>query len=192
MPYPYRVGNAQILKESAMKSNQGSYVKRALMVGLLAGSGVLAMTSFAMSGAGPAGACEGKPVAKMGAGMHARSAANRDERRDAYLAALKQKLDLQPAQEAAWNQFVDAAKALGGNRPERQVLRQEMQQLKTPERLDRMQAMAQQRQAKMQARGEAIKTFYAQLTTEQQSVFDASRPSKGRDGHGHRHGPRQS
>lgn len=73
-----------------MKSNQGSFVKRALMVGLLAGSGVLAMTSFAMSGAGPAGGCDGKPVAEMGAGMNAKSAASWDARRDAHLAALKQ------------------------------------------------------------------------------------------------------
>jgi Spy/CpxP family protein refolding chaperone len=169
-----------------MKSTQGSFVKRALMVGLLAGSGVLAVTSFAMSGAGPAGGCE----AKMSAGMQAKSAARWDARRDAHLAALKQKLDLQPAQEAAWNQFVGAAKVGDGQRPERralrQELRQEIQQLKTPERLDRMQAMAQQRQAKMQARGEAVKKFYAQLTPEQQNVFDAARPSKGRHGHGSR------
>jgi protein CpxP len=177
-----------------MKSNQGSFVKRALMVGLLAGSGVLAAASFAMSGAGPSAGCEGKPVANMSAGMNAKSAASWDARRDAYLSALKQKLNLQPAQEAAWSQFVDAAKIGAGQRPDRQALREEMQKLKTPERLDKMQAMAQQRQAKVQARGEAIKLFYAQLTPEQQSVFDAARPSKGRHGHGHdhRHGPRQS
>lgn len=173
-----------------MKLNQGSFVKRALMVGLLAGSSVLAVTSFAMPGAGPAGGCE----AKTSAGMQAKSAARWDARRDAHLAALKQKLNLQPAQEAAWNQFVGVAKIGAGQRPDRRALRQEMQKMKTPERLDRMQAMAQQRQAKMQARSAAIKSFYAQLTPEQQSVFDAARPSNGRHGHGHnhRHGPRQS
>lgn len=179
-----------------MKLNQGSFVKRALMVGLLAGSGVLAVSSYAVSGVGSVGGCEGKPVARMGADMNPESVANRETKRAAtqaaYRAELKQKLNLQPAQEAAWSQFVDSAKADGGQRLDRQALRQEMQQLKTPERLDKMQAMAQQRQAKMQARGEAIKTFYAQLTPEQQNVFDAARPSKGRHGQGHRHGSRQS
>lgn len=169
-----------------MKSNQGSFVKRALMVGLLAGSSVLAVTSFAMSGAGQAGGCEAK--------MAVKSAAGWDAKRDAYLAGLKQKLSLQPAQEAAWNAFVEAAKVRPAQKPDRQALREEMQKLKTPERLDKMQAMAQQRQATMLARGNAIKTFYAQLTPEQQSVFDAVRASRGAHGHGHRHGhgPRQS
>jgi len=39
-----------------MKSIQGSFAKRALMVGLIAGSGILAASSFAM----PAGGAEGK------------------------------------------------------------------------------------------------------------------------------------
>lgn len=175
-----------------MKSNQGSFVKRVLMVGLLAGSSVLAVSSFAMPGAGSAGGCEAKMSAKMGTErgykMSTKSAADWGAKRGAYLAGLKQKLNLQPEQEAAWNAFVDTAKGGVTQKMDRQALRKEMRQLTTPERLDKMQALAQQRQAKMQARGDAIKTFYAQLTPDQQSVFDSARLARGAYGQGHRHG----
>lgn len=169
-----------------MKSIQGSVIKRALMVTLLAGSGALAAASFAMSGAGPTGngGCEARMAARM---------SNMDAKRDAYLASLKQKLNLQPAQEAAWNAFTSASQFGAGNqRLDRKAMRDEMQKLSTPERLDKMQAMAEQRQARMLERSKAIKAFYAQLTPEQQSVFDAARMLKGPHGHRHGHGQRPS
>jgi hypothetical protein len=42
----------------------------------------------------------------------------------------------------------------------------------TPERLDQMQAMKTQRDAHMQQRAEATKSFYATLNAEQKHVFD--------------------
>ncbi len=50
--------------------------------------------------------------------------------------------------------------------------RQAMQKLTTPERIDRMRALRAQRDAAMDARADAIKTFYAQLQPEQQKTFD--------------------
>ena len=59
-------------------------------------------------------------------------------------------------------------------RENRQKMREEMQALTTPQRIDRMTAMKAQRDAAMAKRGDATKTFYVALTPEQQKVFDAS------------------
>ena len=66
-------------------------------------------------------------------------------------------------------------------------MREEFAELSTPERLDRMQAMAEVRRAGTAERAEAIKAFYAQLSPEQQRAFDAeAMPSRQRGRH-HRH-----
>jgi hypothetical protein len=151
-----------------MKRIPGSFTKRALLVGLIAGSGILAASSFAMSAGDPAGkqGCE----ARHGQAAHARWEA----RRAARLSGLKEKLKLAPEQEAAWNTYVSATQPrmlpAGGDR---QVMRGEFEKLNTPQRLDRMLAMSDARRAAMVERSQAIKAFYAQLSPAQQSVFDA-------------------
>ncbi len=170
-----------------MKLMQGSFIKRALMVGLIAGSGILAVSSFAMSGNGPANnaGCEARQVEKAAAKWEGKW----EEKRAKAMAMLKEKLKLQPEQEVAWNKFTSTSQfAPGQKRMDRQAMRSEMQKLNTPQRLDKMQAMAEQRQARMLERSQAIKAFYAQLTPEQQSVFDTNAMRQGRHGHGHRHG----
>lgn len=164
-----------------MKSIQGLFTKRALMVGLLAGSGILAASAFAMTGAGPGskGNCE----VRHGQQIHAKW----EEHRAQHLSALKQKLNLKPEQEAAWTAFASASQRT--EHPvgmDRQAMRGEFAKLTTPQRLDKMLAMADQRHARMAERAQAIKTFYAQLTPEQQSVFDAEGMS-GRHGAWHHH-----
>ena len=98
-------------------------------------------------------------------------------RMDQRSAALKAKLKLTPAQEAAWTTFTAAMKppaTMMANRPDYA----EIIKLPTPERIDKMKALHTQRMADMTAameqRGEATKAFYAVLTPEQQKVFDAS------------------
>jgi hypothetical protein len=159
-----------------MKLIPGSLTKRALMVGLIAGGGILAASSFAMSDGGPGG--KGGCEARHGQAVHAKWQAHRAER----LSGLKEKLKLAPQQEAAWSAFASASQP--AMRPgDRQAMRGEFNKLSTPQRLDRMQAMAEVRRAKMAERALAIKAFYAQLTPEQQSVFDAeAMPGRG---HGH-------
>lgn len=67
-------------------------------------------------------------------------------------------------------------------------MRAEFEKLSTTARMDRMTAMAEARHARMTARAEAIKHFYAQLTPEQQKVFDAEAlPQRQHRGHQHRH-----
>lgn len=96
-------------------------------------------------------------------------------------AALKQKLQITPAQEGAWSAWTAALKPTGNKRPERG----EMEKLTTPERIDRMRAMRAARIAEMDKRADATKTFYAALSPEQKKVFD-TQPMRGHRG-GHRH-----
>jgi hypothetical protein len=52
-------------------------------------------------------------------------------------------------------------------------MRGEFEKLNAPQRLDKMLAMADMRRAKLAERAHAVKAFYAQLSPEQQSAFDA-------------------
>jgi len=100
--------------------------------------------------------------------------------------ALKAKLQLTDAQLPAWDALQKAMQLPTHAR----IDRDDMRKLTTPERIDRMRAVHEQRAAEADRRGEAIKTFYAQLTPEQQKVFDAQAMHGPRMGHDGRHGAR--
>lgn len=156
-----------------------SFTKRALIAGLIAGSGILAASSFAMPGAGSAS----KEGCAAGNGQKVQA---RMEARAEHLSGLKEKLKLEPGQEAAWNAFASASQP-GMRQGDRQAMRAEFDKLSTPQRLDRMLAMSEARRARMAERAQAIKAFYAQLTPEQQGVFDAeAMPDRRRGHHPHR------
>ena len=93
------------------------------------------------------------------------------EHRVQRLAALKQKLQLSPAQEGAWQSFSTATQPPA--RPPQRFDRNELQKLTTPQRLDRMQARQAERAERFASRAAATRSFYATLTPEQQKVFDA-------------------
>lgn len=102
-------------------------------------------------------------------------------------ALLKQKLQLSAAQEGAWNTWTQTMKPPANmQRPNRE----EFAKLTTPERIDRMRQVRAQRQAEMDKRADATKAFYAQLTPQQQKVFDSEGAQFGRGGHrgGRHHG----
>jgi len=82
---------------------------------------------------------------------------------------LKAKLKLSAEQEAAWNTYVAAMKP-----PARPPLpqRAEIDKLSTPERLDRMRELRQQREAEFDKRDAATRTFYGTLSAEQKKIFD--------------------
>lgn len=112
------------------------------------------------------------------------------------MSALKAKLMITPAQEGAWTAF-SASMQPGPRMGERPTTEQraEFAKLTTPERIDKMRALRTQRMteraAAMDKRGEAVKTFYAALSPEQQKTFDAEHlkmvQGKG-NGQGQRHG----
>ena len=84
-------------------------------------------------------------------------------------AALKQQLQIAPAQESAWNAYIAAMKPPADfTRPDPA----ELERLTTPERIDRMRTLRAARAAEMDKRAEAAKTFYAALSPEQKKVFD--------------------
>lgn len=97
---------------------------------------------------------------------------------------LKQKLQLTAAQEGAWTTFTNAMKPTARpQRPDREAIAR----LSTPDRIDQMRALRNQRIAEMDRRGEATKAFYAVLTPAQKQVFDAETLHRGHGGHGGRH-----
>ncbi len=95
----------------------------------------------------------------------------RAARRAEHTAQLKQSLALTPAQESAWTDFTTALQMRSDFA---KLGRVNMQDLTTPERIDRMRAMRAQRNAAMDQRADATKAFYAQLQPEQQKTFDQS------------------
>jgi periplasmic protein CpxP/Spy len=85
-------------------------------------------------------------------------------------AQLKEKLQITPAQEAAWSAYTTAMQPPANAKPPEHG---EFDKLTTPERIDRMRAMRAARAAEMDKRAEATKVFYAALSPEQKKVFDA-------------------
>lgn len=161
-----------------MKLPHSTFAKRALLVGLIAGSGLLGVSAMAASTGGHAG----KPGCEAG---HDKATQGKWEaKRAAHLSALKEKLRLQPNQAGAWNAFAQASQpGMHHLHGDRHNMRDEMAKLTAPQRMDRMLAMSDQRRAHLMARSQAVKVFYAQLTPQQQSVFDAESLPKSRHGH---------
>lgn len=110
------------------------------------------------------------------------------ERVNRHLADLKQKLQISAAQESAWTSFAAAMQPPANvQRPDPQAL----SAMTTPERLDQMRAMRDRRNAEMDRRADATKTFYAQLTPDQKKTFDTETARMFQHGHGPRGGPGQ-
>ena len=97
--------------------------------------------------------------------------ARHSESLDKRKQALHDELKLSDAQEAAWHDYLEKSKP-SGQHPE--FDKSELSSLPTPERLDRMLLIMKARQEYMESHVQAVKSFYAQLTPEQQKIFDDS------------------
>lgn len=140
----------------------------------------LSLTAIAQNTATPAEA----PVPQMqhrGHGPMAMDPAQRAERLQqmqqrhaqrhaAHMEQLKAELKLTPAQETAWKAFVARTEATPRTPS---VAAQDWSKLSTPQRLDAMEALHNERSAAMAKRIDATRSFYAQLSPEQQKTFDA-------------------
>ena len=157
---------------------QSSITKRALMVSLLAGSGILAASAYAVSGDSAEHGCE-----KHGQ----KTQVERTEQRAKHMSELKQKLHLTSSQAAAWDAFANASQpgmqgmgmGMGKMGVDKDAMRNEFAKMSTPQRIDKMMAMSDMRHTQMMQRADATKAFYAQLTPEQQKIFDAEAMPKG-------------
>ena len=163
-------------------------------------AGLLATAGFATLAQTPP-----PPPQGPGAGAHmshrdpAQWQAHMAQRRSEREAVLKAELNLTPAQDGAWSQFTAAIRPQPHKhwtQADRAKMRVEFARMTTPERIDKMHAMRAERAANMAKRANAVKTFYAALSPEQQRVFDAAslRMMHGgghRDHKGGGHGPQR-
>jgi hypothetical protein len=138
----------------------------------------------------PANATQAAPAApRMQRGDPGKRHEQMQQRRTQRLAALKEKLKLDAAQEPAWNSFATAQQPpqRTGQRPSRD----DIAKLTTPQRLDLMQQRQAERSAAFAKRADATRSFYAALKPEQQQVFDAEtlRAGPPHGGRQHPHGP---
>ena len=104
-------------------------------------------------------------------------------------AELKAKLQLNASQEGAWNAFAASMTPPARTGQDHAAMHAEMEKLSTPERIDRMKALRTRRNAEMDKRADAAKTFYATLNADQKKVFDAQ-PRRSGHARGHAGGHR--
>ena len=166
-----------------MTSAISTALKPLLLVGMMA---TASFASFAQTT--PANPPAGQPGAHHGM-MHKgdHDPAKRQAKMVQRQAELKAKLQLNASQEGAWNTFAASMKPPARTGQDHAAMRAEMEKLSTPERIDRMKALRAQRDAEVDKRADAAKTFYATLNADQKKVFDAQ-PKRGGRGHGGGHG----
>ncbi|MDB5895242.1 MAG: hypothetical protein JWQ88_2773 [Rhodoferax sp.] len=175
-----------------MRSISNSSFKHLVLAGLLASVGMAAsaQTTSPAAPATPPSTMADKAApppaqhARSGERMGWHDPAKMQARMAKRAAELKAKLKLTPAQEPAWTSFTASMQPPA---PHARMEHGEMEKLTTPERIDKMRAMRAQRSAEMDKRADAVKTFYATLTPEQQKVFD-SNAMMHRGGHDGHHG----
>lgn len=161
-----------------------------LLAGLLAtvGTGSLAQ------GATAAPSAATRPAGPSGERMADHDPAKMQAMMARHHAEMKVKLKITPAQEGAWSSYTAAMQPPAGmmDRPTPEQ-RAALDNLATPQRIDKMREMRTERMTAMNAamdkRAEATKALYAALSPEQQKVFDteSKKHRDHRDHEGMRH-----
>ena len=164
------------------------------LLGLAAGAALLSTASFA--------AAQDHAPPTSGA-MAGKWKEHHHERAEAHAKALHAILNIRPDQEAAFQAFIGSMKPpehgdmqhgdMHGDHMRPEGGPGEFANLTTPQRLDRMAEMMAKHQAEHQAafqrHAQAVKTFYAALSPDQQHAFDALGALHGMHGghgfHGH-------
>ena len=158
-----------------MKRNARTLLSLATALALASG----ATLALAQPGWGPGqGDCGHMADGKRGARFEQRMGRYHQQ----HQAELKAALKLTPAQEPAWNQFVEATQPDFKSMPHANPA--DWDTLTTPQRLEKMQSLRAERDKQMNRHIDAVKQFYAALTPEQQKVFDQQHGA----GHGMREG----
>src|SRR3569833_1291821 len=119
--------------------------------------------------------CDGHGPGRGASGGHGIFCERMKQRMEQRINELHAKLKLDATQEAAWKEYV--AKM----RPEAPPQRPdpaEFEKLTAPERMDKMLALMKQREARMEDRAAATRTFYATHTPPQQQVFNDAFPGR--------------
>ena len=99
-----------------------------------------------------------------------------------HLSELKAKLNLTADQQPAWQTFSeqvnDQAKNMAAMRDQMKANAQPMPKMTAPERMTKMADWMKDRAENMAKMADAVKTFYATLTAEQQATFDKMQMSQ--------------
>lgn len=96
---------------------------------------------------------------------------HRAERMEQHHRKLHEALKLTPEQEAGWKKLVESEHPMGKGRPD-PAKAADAATLTTPERAERMLEHMKAHQAAMTEHIAVLKSFYAQLSPEQQKIFD--------------------
>jgi len=115
------------------------------------------------------------------------------ERAQQRMDDLHGKLKLDASQEKGWSDFRASIKA--NMKKPGEYAKTDFASMTAPQRMERMQELMKEREARMAKHLEAVKTFYATLTPEQQRIFDAETlPGRGgrwkQGGQGRQQAPR--
>lgn len=156
-----------------------SLAKKVLVTAALASMGVAAFSQIHQHGMEDRHHALGMSHGRMDSGKM-------KEHMEKQAAALKDKLKLTAAQQTSWTTYMEAIKpssAMMENHPDHA----QMSKLTTPERLDKMKTMHDQRNAEMEKHSAATKAFYATLSADQKKIFDAETMRMGRSGASHEH-----
>jgi hypothetical protein len=99
--------------------------------------------------------------------------AERSKMEERRLVELHTKLNLKPLQEPAWQAFVTGLQAARpGPEPHEEPNWEKMKMETTPERLDHMLSHIDDMRAHLAQMDKGVKTFYAGLSKDQQTIFD--------------------
>lgn len=111
--------------------------------------------------------------------------AKRAERIEQHQQKLHDALKLTANQEAAWKTYVAA---LRPQQADNHADRVSLKELSAPQRLEKRLELSKARIARDETRLQALKTFYAVLTPEQQKIFDQQSHDGRRRHHSRHHG----
>lgn len=151
---------------------------------------LLATTAIAWWGCAALAQAQPMPAAPMGpecpawqnGHMDPAQQKNMRHRMEQRQTRLKEALKLSPEQEAAWTQFTQSMQPM----PHPQSNPGQWQQLTTPQRIEKMQALQAEHAALMDKHLKALTQFYNVLTPEQQKTFDQQHVLPGFAEHPHR------
>lgn len=150
------------------------FLKNTIVLSFTSASLVLATGAYAQQAATPAPA-----QASTRSADHAKKMEQRQQKMQAgmenHRGQLHDKLKLTPQQEPAWKAFTEATKPQHDQKMHpAKADRQAMAAMSAPARMEKMLERSKERLAAMQQHLDALKSFYAVLTPEQQKIFDAS------------------
>ncbi len=122
--------------------------------------------------------CDGHGPGHGASAGHGKFGERMRQRMEQRINELHAKLKLDTTQESAWKEYVAKMRPEAPPQRPQRPDPAESGKLTAPERMDRMVTLMKQREARMEERAAATRTFYATLTPPQQQVFNDAFPGR--------------